>query len=263
MLPFCYTVCTAQLNGGLKLLLRLCAPQTHAPSQGQIIVSYVRSCMCYTYKCSLLLNAISLELGESINIYVGWYARREWRGLVRMIGFISTLVTHSLLITLKYRQCRAIAYVHTFQFIGAHALGFSAFTNRLLATDLNTETVSLTRLHTTNITVRSHIWNLLIHMQSLHRPTSCTLPYSSFQFALPAYDWLQLTAYFYRRGTEQRITVNTCHVIANHYSCVTSQRARCKTTARLRTQKTVFLYCWPCVCCGRCLATADVYRFTV
>jgi hypothetical protein len=42
-----------------------------------------------------------------------------------------------LLITLKYS---AIADLHTFQFTVAHALGFSIFTDRLLATDLNTET---------------------------------------------------------------------------------------------------------------------------
>jgi hypothetical protein len=46
----------------------------------------------------------------------------------------------------------------------------------------------------------------------------------------------------------------TCHVTAT-YCCVTSQRARCIVTARPRTKKTLFLYCWPCVCCGRCLAT--------
>jgi hypothetical protein len=42
-----------------------------------------------------------------------------------------------LLITLKYS---VIADLHTFQFTVAHALGFSVFSNRFLATDLNTET---------------------------------------------------------------------------------------------------------------------------
>jgi hypothetical protein len=59
-----------------------------------------------------------------------------------MIGFLSTLVTLSLLITLKYRQYSAIADLHTFQFTTAHALGFSVSTSRLLATDLNTETIT-------------------------------------------------------------------------------------------------------------------------
>jgi hypothetical protein len=41
--------------------------------------------------------------------------------------------------TLKYS---AIADFHTFQFTVAHALGFPVFTSRLLATDLNTETIT-------------------------------------------------------------------------------------------------------------------------
>jgi hypothetical protein len=43
---------------------------------------------CLNRKCMYLLSR------------VGWYTRRKWRVLFRMIGFISTLVTHSLLITL-------------------------------------------------------------------------------------------------------------------------------------------------------------------
>jgi hypothetical protein len=42
-----------------------------------------------------------------------------------------------LLIALKYS---AIADLRTFQLTAAHALGFSVFTSRLLATDLNSET---------------------------------------------------------------------------------------------------------------------------
>jgi hypothetical protein len=53
-----------------------------------------------------------------------------------MIGFISTSVT----LYLNYNQYSAIADLHTFQFTVSHALGFSVFTSRLLATDLNTET---------------------------------------------------------------------------------------------------------------------------
>jgi hypothetical protein len=64
----------------------------------------------------------------------------KWRDLVRMSGFISSLVTHSFNYTQIYRQYSAIAHLHTFQFTVAHALGFSVSTSRLLATDLNTET---------------------------------------------------------------------------------------------------------------------------
>jgi hypothetical protein len=55
-----------------------------------------------------------------------------------MIGFIS-LRLQPLLITLKYS---AIADVHNLQFAVTHALEFSVFTSRFLATDLNTDTVT-------------------------------------------------------------------------------------------------------------------------
>jgi hypothetical protein len=65
-----------------------------------------------------------------------------------MIGFISTSVTHTLLITLKYRQYSAIADLHTFKLTVAYALGFPVFTSRLLATDLNTQTVKVSLNYT-------------------------------------------------------------------------------------------------------------------
>jgi hypothetical protein len=55
-----------------------------------------------------------------------------------MIGFISTLVT----ISLNYSQYIAIADLHNLQFTVAHALRFSVSTSRLLATDINTETIT-------------------------------------------------------------------------------------------------------------------------
>jgi hypothetical protein len=55
-----------------------------------------------------------------------------------MIVFIGTSVT----ISLSYNQYSAIADLHTFQSTVAHALGFSVSTSRLLATDLNTETIT-------------------------------------------------------------------------------------------------------------------------
>jgi hypothetical protein len=72
------------------------------------------------------------------------------RVLVRMIGCVSSWVTHSPLIT--NRQYSAFAHLHTFQFTVTHALGFSVSTSRLLATDLNTE---LPQSHTPNITHKS------------------------------------------------------------------------------------------------------------
>jgi hypothetical protein len=69
---------------------------------------------------------------------VGWYAPRKWRVLVWMIGFISTSVTTFL----NYIYNSAIAYLYNLQFAVADALGFSVFTSRLLATDLNTEIIT-------------------------------------------------------------------------------------------------------------------------
>jgi hypothetical protein len=45
--------------------------------------------------------------------------------------------------TRKYRQYNAIAILHTPQFTGAHALWFSVFTSRILATDFITVSLSL------------------------------------------------------------------------------------------------------------------------
>jgi hypothetical protein len=52
------------------------------------------------------------------------------------------LPLHSL--SLNYKKYRAIADLHKFQFTVAQTLGFSVFTSRLLATDLNTETSTST-----------------------------------------------------------------------------------------------------------------------
>jgi hypothetical protein len=83
------------------------------------------------------LNRILLQ-AYSILSLVRVQAWRKWRVLDRMIGFISASVT----ISLNYNQYSAVADLHTFQFTVAHALEFSVFTSRLLATDLNTETVT-------------------------------------------------------------------------------------------------------------------------
>jgi hypothetical protein len=45
-------------------------------------------------------------------------------------------------VSLNYNHYSAIADLHTFQFTVAHALGFSVSTSRLLATDLNTGTIT-------------------------------------------------------------------------------------------------------------------------
>jgi hypothetical protein len=63
-----------------------------------------------------------------------------------MNGFISSLVTQTLLLTYPFNTGHtAFTDLHTFQFTVAYALGFPVFTSRLLATDLNTETSTSNR----------------------------------------------------------------------------------------------------------------------
>jgi hypothetical protein len=75
-----------------------------------------------------------------------------------MIGFIDTLFT-----TRDYRQYSAIADLHGSQFIVAHALGFSVFNSRILATD---------------------IWQSRCHIKS-HMKSSFHRLIPSFPFLLP------------------------------------------------------------------------------
>jgi hypothetical protein len=70
------------------------------------------------------------------------------RVLVRMIGFISSWVTHSLLITLTHRQNSVISVLYQLQFTVAHALEFSISTSRLLATDVDTHNVTHSKYYT-------------------------------------------------------------------------------------------------------------------
>jgi hypothetical protein len=45
-------------------------------------------------------------------------------------------------ISLNYKQYSDVADLHIFQFTVVHALGFSVYTSRILATDLNTGTIT-------------------------------------------------------------------------------------------------------------------------
>jgi hypothetical protein len=128
----------------------------------------------------------------------------KWRVLVRMIGFINSLVTHSFNYTQIHWQYSAIADIHVFQFTIAHALGFSVSISRLLATDLHTKTVTsvatsitpkIFQLHFQYHSTTAHIKSS-IHTIHLHWQTSCIPPYSWFQFTPSAYDWLENAAAF-------------------------------------------------------------------
>jgi hypothetical protein len=133
-----------------------------------------------------------------------------------MIGFISILVTHSLLITLKYRQYSAITDLHTFQFTVVHTLGFSVSIS-LLATDLSMETITQI---TTSITPK---------IFQLHFQYHCTTAHIIFYFtrtiftgrppvfscapglAPPAYDFLDYLLVTPFRNTNCSELVTTLH----------------------------------------------------
>jgi hypothetical protein len=76
--------------------------------------------------------------------------------LYRVIGFISTSVTFSLI----------------FQSTVVHALGFSVFTSRLLATDLNTETSTSNHYEVFLPFLVQSTWNLGTQLKTLLDSTS-------------------------------------------------------------------------------------------
>jgi hypothetical protein len=135
--------------------------------------------------------------------HVGWYTQQKWRVLVRLIGFISTLVTLSLLITLKYRHYSAIADLHTLHSTVAHALGFSISTSRLLATALSTETSTEITRSITHKIFQSHFTSSqanLLYSSVLLVPLRSVRVIPPLLF-LSTY-LLRNSAHFYRRGTD-------------------------------------------------------------
>jgi hypothetical protein len=71
-------------------------------------------------------NAIALYIVTCRGLHVTYRWLLDWS-----IGFIDTLYT----VLVNYRPNSAIAVLHTSQFTVTHALGFSVFASRILATD--------------------------------------------------------------------------------------------------------------------------------
>jgi hypothetical protein len=121
---------------------------------------FVTPSSCGVYK--------AITTSDTKMLCVWWYTPLIRWVLVRMIGFISSWVTHSLLITRTHRQYSAITQLHTLQFTIAHTLGFSLSTIHLLAIDLDTGIITVSLNHTLQI----------LHIKfSLH---GCTLATNSF-----------------------------------------------------------------------------------
>jgi hypothetical protein len=77
------------------------------------------------YILQTCLWTLLIFFGMSILWRVGWYTPLIRRVLVRIIGFISSYVTHVLLVTRTHRQYSAFAHLHHLQITVAHALEFS------------------------------------------------------------------------------------------------------------------------------------------
>jgi hypothetical protein len=89
-----------------------------------------------------------------------------------------TLQLQGLLITLKYS---VIADLHTFRFTVVHALGFSIFPSRLLATDPNTE-ISTSNHYEIFLLLRLRsLWNLGPQLKNFWTPNQkhCTALHSA------------------------------------------------------------------------------------
>jgi hypothetical protein len=93
-----------------------------------------------------------------------------------MIGFIGTSVT----VSFNYNQYSAIADLHHLQFTVAHALGISVSTSRLLAADLNTETITSDHYEVFLSTITLYSSSRFVKDMLHSRP--CTLSYLTTEF---------------------------------------------------------------------------------
>jgi hypothetical protein len=95
-------------------------------------------------------------------------------GLIdRMIGFISNSATTFL----NYSQYSDNADLNTIQFTVAHALGFSIFTSRFLATDHNTETSTSKHYEVLLPLLVQSLWNSTALCWTQNRTSrGCLLP---------------------------------------------------------------------------------------
>jgi hypothetical protein len=96
-----------------KSTIKFCCPIQGAvvPNRYQVGlgVSNLHNCMQVSQPETRKIILTVSSVGLMVLSRVGWYARRKWRVLVRMIGFISTLVT----ISLNHIFYSAIADLHT------------------------------------------------------------------------------------------------------------------------------------------------------
>jgi hypothetical protein len=101
----------------------------------RLIISESKFCQHYS-RCAFS----SQNHNDVLRLYLGVIIVSRFRGCAWLIdevwiGWLCLLTayTHT---TRDYRQYSAIAILHTLHFTVTHALGFSVFTSRILATDL-------------------------------------------------------------------------------------------------------------------------------
>jgi hypothetical protein len=137
------------------------------------------------------------------------------------------LLTILCTISLNYNQYSAVTDLHTFKFTIAHALGFSLSTSRLLATDLNIETITSNHYEDFLPFILQSPWNAdspeldPVLQFCLQSPWFLTL-YLSVLICTQLISSQLQTHTCYIDAAQTRITQNTCHVITTHCCCVTS-----------------------------------------
>jgi hypothetical protein len=149
------------------------------------------------------------------------------------------LVTHSLLITLKYRQYSAIADLNTFQFTVALAPGFPVFTS-LLATNLNTEIITVSLDHTLSVL---HVNTSSNHTLSLHRSST------NFPWLPPTENSTELTLAFFSGFCYHHSPCNLSQTVEKsqqHYSLNCHERSPTENLVQLTELLALFsLYSLP------------------
>jgi hypothetical protein len=101
---------------------------------------------------------IRLSSATCCHVYGGTHCEYLWV-LIQIIGFISTWVTNSLLVTSN----TALSLIYTV----VHALQFSVSTSRLLATDRNTETSTSNHYEVILPFLVQSFWNLGTQLKTL------------------------------------------------------------------------------------------------
>jgi hypothetical protein len=97
--------------------------------------------ICWTHISMSMRKGSTVKAVLYHTLTYAWFINGFW------IGWLDLLTPYTLHTTRYYRQYGPLADLHTLQFTVTHALGFSVFTSRILATDFITVSLSLQITH--------------------------------------------------------------------------------------------------------------------